>query len=304
MRLYVCPGIFLLLALTGCALPVVQRVGEFSSKAAPTIVDERGVYELVEATHARRLRIERIANYETTSMLAPVPETRFGGEADIRARVQVLDLLQAYIDGLADVSGNGARDKVDKASRSAAIQIGTSIKNDLPALTRSSTSPVTDTEVSAAGRAIDGLGTLLLERRRSRELPAILEQGDGPVSTLCELLRKDLGDPQTSGLRHMLRTDFEAIETAEDAAIRDHPKAYSYPERREAIEALFAEQEKQAAADAALAKADAALLELERTHAELARTARQTHAPGFRALLAQLVAEGRRLSELEGSASR
>ncbi|HEY0786180.1 MAG TPA: hypothetical protein VGD62_09945, partial [Acidobacteriaceae bacterium] len=228
-------GLGILVGLPGClrTAPITARARDFSAKAAPTLVEERGVYELVEATHARRVNLDRIASYDTTSILAPAPATLFAGEADMKARKQVLELLRHYVEALAAVSANeraeksAAKDKDDKAQ--GASGVAAEVKKNLPALSSKQKAIVSDADVSAAATAIDVIGALVIEHKRARELPEILAAADGPVKTLCELLRKDIGDPQMGGLRYVLRTDFEALESSEDAAIRNHPEGYSYP---------------------------------------------------------------------------
>ncbi|HEY0785330.1 MAG TPA: hypothetical protein VGD62_05620, partial [Acidobacteriaceae bacterium] len=82
------------------------------------------------------------------------------------------------------------------------------------------------------------------------------------------------------------------------------PEGYSYPEKRVAIAALYGVLQEQGKADAALVKADEALEDLEKTHAALTRTAHEPSAPGFGALLGELVAEGDELAALEESLAK
>ncbi len=323
-------------ALTGCYGTIAKRTADFSDKAAPALVETRAAYALVETTHARRGRVNAIAAYETTSFDQVALHASFGRPPDLQARMDVLDLLHRYIQSLADVSGDQAFSGIDAASKDAAEATTAIAMRDLPALvgaTSTSTETVSTssatpgssaapkvsvtqekitTPVLARGSAGDSgpaalaiaaLGRVIVERKRARALPGILESADPAVTTLCELLRRDFGDPETSGLRKVLRIDYEGIETAEDAAIRDHPDGYSYPERRAAIDALYKLLAEQQAADATLEQTDQALLTLEKTHTALTRTARDKRAPGFHALLAELVIEGEQLATAEKAAA-
>jgi hypothetical protein len=343
--------------LSGCYGTIARRTGEFSQKAAPALVETRGVYTLVESTHARRKRAEAIAAYDTTAFNAVDLAGQFGSDADLKARTAVIELLQRYLDALAEVSGDKALAGMDSPSEDAGKAVTSLAKKDLPALVASAdkaragasagtgsvgtsgaasagsgttpstssgptnsgsaTTTATTTSGSASSKtntasasgstdsgpalAIDAIGHVIVERKRAKALPGILAAADGPVKTLCELLRADIGDPHTGGLRYVLRMDYEGLETAEDAAIRDHPKDYSYPERRAAIDALYGLVGEQAASDATLVEADQALADFEKTHAALAASARQKRAPGFRALLAELTSEAEQLGDLEKS---
>jgi hypothetical protein len=306
-------------------------------------VETRGVYTLVEATHARRRRVEAIARYDSESFMDARARLKAGSEfgtpEDQAARIAVVNLLQGYLDALAEVSGDKAMTGAEASSADAGKSLTTLAKKDLPALmsgppkaagttTTTTISPggtistTTTTAGSAAGAAssagsagssasggdaalaIDAIGHVIAERKRAKALPGILESAEGPVQTLCELLRSDIGAPEPGVLRVVLQTDYEALESAEDAAIRDHPKDYSYPERRAAIDALYSLMGEQEASDATLVEADRALAEFEKAHTELAKTARQKRAPGLRALLAELTAEAEQLGDLEKAMSK
>ncbi len=319
--------------LTGCYGTIAKRTEDFSVKAAPALVQARGVYTLVEATHARRKREEAIASYDSTAFDKVKLEARFGSERDLKARTAVIDLLQKYVVALGDESGGKPISDVDAPSKDAARALTTVAKNNLHALvtaaaatpsasaTGTATSPTASTtttstttnpilsgvaSVSAddATRAVDVIGRLLIERKRAKALPGILESAEAPVRTLCDLLRRDIGDPETGGLRFVLRTDYEGIESAEDAAIRDHPQDYRYPEKYQAVDALYSLVTEQAASDAVLVQADRALLAFETTHTALVKSARQKRAPGFRALLAELTAEGEQLGNMESTMNK
>jgi hypothetical protein len=327
-------ALLLVAPLTGCYGTIAKRTEDFSVKAAPALVETRGVYSLVEATHARRKREDAIASYDSKAFDTVKLEARFGSERDLKARTAILDLLQKYLVALGDESGGKPLADVDAPSKDAAKAITTLAKNDLPALvsaptaapsatatvsttggvtttTTTTTTAATETNpivsgvtsVSAgdAAEAIDVIGRVLIERKRAKALPGILESAEVPVRTLCDLLRRDIGDPQTGGLRYVLRTDYEGIETAEDAAIRDHLSDFDhhYLEKYRAIDALYALRAEQAASDAVLVQADKALDAFETTHTALVKSARQKRAPGFRALLAELTAEGEQLADME-----
>jgi hypothetical protein len=302
-------------------------------KAAPALVEARGVYSLVEAVHARRRREEAIAEYDTTAFDKVRLGARFGSERDLKARTAVIELLQKYVVALGEESGEKPLKDLDKPSEDAAKALTSIAKNDLPGLVDSAaavpaaTTTITQGNVSTtittsatpanavvsaaasvsagdATKAIDAIGRVLVERRRARELPGILESAEEPVKTLCDLLRRDIGDPETGGLRYVLRVDYEGLESAEDGAIRQHLGEYRYPEKHAAVDALFSLVTEQKASDAVLVEAGKALEAFETTHTALVKSARQKRAPGFRALLAELTAEAEQLSQMETTMSQ
>ena len=259
----------------------------------------RAVYTLVEATNLRRRRVDQMAAYDTTAFDATAADADFAQAADFKERAAIINLLQQYVDELAVVSGDKDAAGIDDESKAAAASMGALAKTGLPALTHAKHAALSPDEVTAAGLAIDALGRVLLERQRARALPAIVTDANSPVATLCTLLREDIGDPQSAGLRMVLRVDYEGMETAEDAAIRDHPREYSYPEKRAAVEGLYALMDQQAAADLTLAKTDDALAELAKAHAALAASARDHTAPAFRARLLELKRQAGQLEALQ-----
>jgi hypothetical protein len=290
-------GVLILAA--GCTAPITKRTAAFSAQAAPAITLTRAVYGLVETTNVRRRRMDQIAAYDTTAFDAPAAGRDFAQAADFKERAAILDLLQRYIDELAAVSGDRDVGGIDEESKAAAASMGALAKTGLPALTHSKQAALSTDEVTAAGLAIDALGRVLLERQRARALPAIVAAADSSVATLCMLLREDIGEPETAGLRMVLRVDYEGMETAEDAAIRDHPREYSYPEKRAAVDELYALVDQQALADSTLAKAGDALAGLAKAHAALAASARDHRAPGFAARLLELKRQAGQLEALQ-----
>ena len=288
----------------GCTAPVVTRTAGFARASAPVLVETGDAYALVQTVHAGAVMAERVAAFDTTSIRTPAPSGMFGTPEDLKVRQQVLELLAAYVAALAEVSGDTHGKAADTNSKAGADALGKLATDGLPMLSKSPAATVTSSETSAAAMAIDALSRVILERHRRRALPRILQGADGPVQTICGLLERDFGDPQTAGLRHVVRTDYGAWLAEEDAAIRDHASAYSYPEKRAAVQSLFALQAREAADDAALAKADTALGDFARAHHALATTATDKDAPGFRARLGQLIVAGSQLGAIEKAADK
>jgi hypothetical protein len=158
-------------------------------------------------------------------------------------------------------------------------------------------------ELQAVSTAIDALDRVMISRARRRALPHILEEADGPVTTLCTTLRSDFGTPSTPGLRNAVHTSYEQWITLENSAIRLHAGEFSYPEKRTAIEAVFALQVKEREDDATLAKADEALAKFASTHHTLAQSAAHGDAVSFHAQLGELLVQAHQLAALEKAAA-
>lgn len=302
-KLAACLFVFFTFAAAGCTAPVVTRTTGFAKAAAPALVETGDAYALVQTVHAGTVMAERVAAWDTTSIRKPPPSGAFGTPEDLKVRSDVLKLLGTYVTLLAEVSGDTQAKAADTASKASAAALGQLATDGLPLLANGSTATVspsdTTSDTSGAATAIDALSRMVMERHRRRALPGILRQADGPVQTLCSLLERDFGASPATGLRHVVRTDYEAWLGEEDAAIRDHLSGYSYPEKRAAVEALFTLQAHEAADDTALAEADAALADLARAHHALASTANDKNAPAFRTQLGQLIVAAQQLATLE-----
>lgn len=294
----------LLLPLSGCvSSPLATRTAGFAAAGAPALTSTRAAYTLVQTVHAGAATAARVAAYDTTSIDTPAPPVAFGTQEDLRVRDEVLGLLLAYVADLNDASSGR---KIDTAAQTAAKDSGAALgrlaDSDVAALRQATpaTPALTTPEMQGVSTAIGLLDGLVVARARRRALPRILRQADGPVTTLCTTLRRDFGQPGGPGLRSAVHTDYEHWITLEDAAIRDHAGAYSYPEKQAAVQALFTLQAQERDADATLVQADAALAQFAATHHALALSAAQPgSAAGFHTLLGQLVIQARQLTALE-----
>jgi hypothetical protein len=290
-----------LVVLSGCVSPLVTRTASFAAAGAPAITATRDAYALVQTVHAGAATARRVSTWDTTSIDAPPPPATFGTPEDIKARDEILGLLSGYVADLAEVSGSKSIDAIDAAGKDCGAAMGKLANDSLQAAGQgtAATPALSTPELQAASAAIDAIDRLLVARARRRALPRILAEADGPVSTLCTTLRRDFGTPSTPGLRSTVHTDYEQWITIENSEIRIHSKEFSYPEKRAAIEDVFALQVKEREADATLAKADDALAKFADAHHALAQSAARGDAVSFHELLGELIVQAQQLAALE-----
>ncbi len=294
-----------LATFSGCVSPLVGRTASFAAAGAPALSATRNAYALVQTAQAGAATAQRLSSWESTSIDTPPPSVTVGTPADLKARDEILGLLSGYVTDLALVSGGKPIDAVDAAGRDGSAAMGKLAGDALLAAGQGkATAPtLTTPELQAASAAIAAIDRLLVARARRRALPRILAEADPPVTALCTTLRRDFGTPTTPGLRNAVHTSYEQWISLEDAAIRDHESAYSYPEKQAAIEQVFALQVKEREADATLAAADDALAGFAAAHHALALSAAHGNTATFRENLGELVVQAHELLALEKKAA-
>jgi hypothetical protein len=300
-RLAPCLLLLSLVTLTGCVSPLVGRTASFAAAGAPAITATRDAYMLVQIAQAGAATAQRVSTWETTSIDTPPPPITVGTPADLKARDEILGLLSGYVADLAEVSSSKSIDAIDAAGKDSGAAMGKLANDSLAAAGHAApTAPALSTpELQAASAAIDAIDRLLVAHARRRALPHILAEADGPVSTLCTTLRRDFGTPTTPGLQSAVHTSYEQWITIENSEIRIHAKEFSYPEKRAAIEEVFALQVKEREAEATLAKADDALAKFAAAHHALAQSAAHGDAVSFREQLGELIVQAQQLAALE-----
>ncbi len=286
LRLHVA-ALVLLSFLSGCSLsPLAKRTADFSSAAAATSIDTASAYQIVERAHYDTEVATLVANYDTDGF-HPEKIKPFLKPEDQETRTRILNGLTQYAETLAEVSGDQPLADVDKQ----AAVLGNSLKDLSKSGALAPLAKSADTELNIAAAALDALGRALIEHRRDRKLPDILKQMKDPIQQICDLLWKDIGDPEKSGLRNQLKNDYATLIRKQTDFITDS-KNLTAGERRAAIAELPKMLAAQADGDRTLAATQDALKQLALTHAALADTAAAKDAPGFKALLSALVEDG------------
>ena len=285
----------LCLSLAGCSLsPLARRTSQFASAATVTAAETGNAYQLVENTYREAQIARQVATYDESGFDITRVKT-FLSPHDLEVRKQILDGLEDYAELLAAVSGDQPLTEVDTSSKALGASLQTLSANDLLG------AKLTTTDANVAATAIDALGRALVERKRRRELPGILEQMRQPVETICTLLQEDIGDPARGGLRNELHVNYLDLMREQKNYIAENEKKLSPAEKREEIRALPKLARAEVAGDRALAATQRALRQLARTHTALGVTAAQKDSPAFHLQMAELTASAQQLKDFYSS---
>jgi spore coat protein CotF len=119
-----------------------------------------------------------------------------------------------------------------------------------------------------------------------------------PVDDICQLLEDDIGTPEGGGLRNQLKNDYDSLIAEQRTYIYANEAKMTPDEKRTEIENLPQLVTTEQQDDATLAQTQAALKALAATNEALATTKNSKQSPAFRALLADLVAEGQQIGSV------
>jgi len=279
-----------LAGLAGCSLsPLARRTSDFSSAAMATSIELTAAYDTVETVHRQRQTARLVREYDPARGLDRNAIQPLFPAKDRKVREQIVASLTRYAETLAAVSGDQPLKAVDTGAQALNTSLHSLASSDeLASYVKQA--GVSGVDLNLATSALDALGRALVERKRAHELPGLLKAMKEPVHNICALLAGEIGEPGVHGLRAQLAQDYETLLHEQNTFIKDNA-ALSPSERRAEIEQLPRLVEAEAAGDRALAATQEALLQLARTHDALAETAQAKDAPGFRALLAELVAD-------------
>lgn len=283
-----------LVLLAGCSLsPLARRTSAFATAATATAKDTTNAYALVEQAHHDAEIAAMVANFDKDGFH---PETiePFMPAKDMEARTRVLEGLSRYAETLAYVSGDAPMNDVDMQTTALGKSLEDLSKSGAVASFTKSAG-VSNVDLNLATTAIDALGRALIERRRSRDLPAILKEMKTPIPQICALLEADIGDPEKSGLRNQLKNDYEALKRKQIQFIRDNEATMSAADKRDAIEALPKIVSAEASGDKSLSATQTALKQMAATHTALVESVGAKEAPAFRTMLSELISDGQQL---------
>ncbi len=290
----------LLLLLSGCSIaPLSQRATAFSTAATAATLKVQNAYQLVEQSYTDAQMASLVNNFDTKGF-NPSQVQSFMPSAAMQARTQMIAGLQQYATVLAEVSGNQSVAALDMQSEA----MGKSLQRLSTSTGLSSVAKNANTDIGLASTAVDALGRILIEHKTAKELPVILTQMQKPVDGICQLLEDDIGTPEGGGLRNQLKIDYDSLIAEQREYIYANEAKMTPDEERTEIEKLpqlvTAEQQD----DATLAQTQAALKTLAATNDALATTKNSKRAPAFRALLAELVAEGQQIGSVYKTTSK
>jgi len=280
--------------LAGCTLsPLSQRATTFSTAACSTILQVRNGYQVVEQSYFDAQAAHLVATFDKQGF-DPSKIQPFMRPADMKVRNQLLAGLQQYATLLAEVSGDEPIDELDKQSQALGTQLqALSTDANLTALAKNTT-----VDAGLVATAVDALGRVLIERKRAKELPAVLERMQKPIDQICRLLEEDIGDPEKSGLRNQLSNDYDELVKFQTTFIFQNEGKMTPEEKREQIQRLPRLVIEAKQADAALEQTQDALQHLATAHDALAETRASKDAPAFRSLIAQLLTQSQQLGSV------
>jgi hypothetical protein len=284
----------LVLLISGCSLsPLSQRATSFSTAATAATIKVQNAYQLVEQSYTGAQTASLVNNFDSKGF-DPSQIQPFMPSAAMQARTQMIAGLQQYATLLAEVSGNQSVTALDTQSEA----LGKSLQALSASTGLSSVEKNADIDAGIASMAIDALGRMLMQHKTAKELPGILNQMQKPVDVICQLLEDDIGTPEGSGLRNQLKVDYDRLIAEQRTYIYANEAKMTPSEKRTEIQSLpqFVTTEQQD--DATLAQTQSALKALAATNDALVTTKNSKQAPAFRALLAELVAEGQQIGSV------
>lgn len=283
-------------SLAGCAIsPLSKRTAAFSTAAVAATQSTTNAYQVVEQSYYDSQVAALVVGFEKDGF-HPENIQNFMSSKDMETRARVLDGLKQYSETLAEVSGDQPLNSLDTQ----AAALGKSLQDlsktsDLQSLAKSA--KVSGADLNIATTAVDALGRMLIERRRRRDLPAILKQMKDPINQICALLEADIGDPEKSGLRNELKNNYLTLIRKQEQYIHINEDKLSAQEKRLEIERLPKLVEDEKKADQALVATQAALAQLAKTHTALVESGNAKDSPGFKTLLSELVENGQQLHQ-------
>jgi hypothetical protein len=285
-----------LASLTGCSIsPMSKRTAAFSTAAVATTQKTTKAYQLVEQSHHDSQVAALVDSYDQDGF-DPKKIQPFLSAEDMQVRTRVLEGLTKYAETLAEITSDQPLKTLDVQAAAFGKSLQTLSRNgDIKPLAKSA--HISDTELNLVTTAVDALGRALIENRRRKDLPQVLRQMKEPVNQICELLEKDIGEPEKSGLRNQLKNNYETLIRKQEQFIRHNERQMSAQEKRQEIHRLPQLVSEAKAADESLAATQKALAQLAKTHTALVESGNAKDSPGFRTLLAELIEYGQQIGE-------
>jgi hypothetical protein len=293
-------AVALCLALTGCSLsPLAKHAAAFSTAANQVITSSEDAYRAANQLRQDEQVAAAVYDYDKSPTWSPYTDTKPLLTADqLNARITVLNGLKAYADSLVQITGaqsskdlnaaaSGLGSNLKTLSSTASTSLATSVPG-IPALTAA--------EANGVSTAIRTLGDYLIRRDVKRSLPAVTQQMNPVIQTLCKLLDSDI-----TVLRRQADVDYRTLIEEEDQFIRNPPAPLDPVEHRNEIGKLITLAGQQKANDELLAKLQTALQTLALTHQALAAAAQGDDQENIKQKIADLEAAGQSLASFYSS---
>ena len=290
----------LCLALAGCTLgPLAKQSAAFSTAANQVINSSEDAYRAANQLRLDEQVAAAVYDYDKNPTWSPYTDPKPLLTPDqLDARITILNGLKAYADSLVTITGSQSSKELNTAATGVGSNLktlsstaSTTLKSSVPGIPAMSSA-----EANGASTAIRALGDYLIARQVKRSLPAVTQQMNPTIQTLCELLNSDI-----TILRRQADVDYQTLITQEDQFIRHPPAPLDPVEHRNEIGKLITLANQQKANDELLAKLQTCLHTLALTHQALAAAAQGNDPESIQQKIAELAAAGQSLSSFYSS---
>ena len=257
------------LALCSCVSSRVHSaIPAFATALTSTTTNVQTAFETVEQKYEEAQALELAVNYDTAGF-DPDKVNPWLQPEDMEARTKLLKALQQYASQLESIAGKDSMDEADTTTKALGASL-TEISKSEPVKKMAGEASMAS---NAATSAIDNIARWLMESKRSKELPNLIQQMQEPIETICTLLRKDIGErtkgSHGSGLRDQLWLDYSQLIMEQDSFIQHNKDKLTPIEKRTEIERLPALVRERKESDETLAQTSDCLKQVVKANAEL-----------------------------------
>lgn len=284
-----------IVAISGCSLgPLAKHTAAFSVATNEVVNSSEDAYRVANRLRQQEQIAAAVYDYDKNPTWSPYTDPKpLLTDAQLNARIAVLDGLRAYAASLVQITGSQSSEDLNTAAagvgtnlQSLSAAVSSDLKNSVP------NAPVmTTAEANGVSTAVRALGDYLIARRVKGSLPKVTQDMNPVVKTLCELLNSDI-----VVLRRQADVDYQTLIEQQDQFIR-HPTTPLDPvEHRDEVGKLITLAAQQKANDELLAKLQVALHTLELTHQALAAAAQGNDPLTIKQKIAELEAAGQSLA--------
>jgi hypothetical protein len=293
--LWVIIVIFAGFTLCSCvANRVHSAVPAFAQAVNLTTTNTHAAFQLVEQKYEEAEALALVVDYDLAGFNPENVKPWLTAE-DVDARTKLLKALQQYAAQLESVSGSEQLQKMDEASK----EFGKSLTDLSKSKPLESIALKGSIAPSAAATAVDAIGRWLMDNKRNKELPSLIEQMQDPVQKTCMLLTEDIGSRTSSGtgkgLRDELWLKFSDLLKSQDAYIQHNKDKFSPAEKLNEVQKLPTLVRQRQQADQMLAQTSASLQQLVQANADLLKAVRSKQ--DLRANIDALYEEAERIND-------
>ena len=278
------------LLIAGCSATdqdAAKKIGTFSKAVALTTQNTSDAFDTLERRHFD-LKIARVVAEGGWQQLNADRVRPFLDPGDARARLLVLQGLQAYAERLSAIMGNEPLDAYDRATKDLSVSLQ-NVNEEFVKTKLWSATPVDSQQIQIAAAAINAIGRWIIEAKRQKAVKAGIEEMHPHITNMVALLSRDFVVLR----RNLHKTYDEGIQAQKLFVQHNQDKLDALTQRSEikGIADLIIEQNK---ADRAMQSMEKAVQGLGATHAELS-SAFDRRSARLEQLLSNLIEEGKRI---------